>query len=132
MRFTVAPIWGRFGWSLLGLAVVVAAAGVLLTWAGMSVVDDVPFYAPFVGASKIIALIGLAMLALARHPEEDEYLERIRLDAFRGSLVLTAVLVLANELVYLWGNAWPVSAWSVVATQLIVFQILFRTKLSMQ
>jgi hypothetical protein len=112
--------------------VVVAAAGVLLTWAGMSVVDDVPFYAPFVGASKIIALIGLAMLALARHPEEDEYLERIRLDAFRGSLVLTAVLVLANELVYLWGNAWPVSAWTVVATQLIVFQILFRTKLSMQ
>lgn len=129
MPMILSPMANRIGWGLAALGLVTVLAGFLLESIGLSIDPEVPFHKPFWEAGCIVLLAGLLMQTLSRRVEEDEFLDRLRLEAFQVTLIATALLIAANEVVYFWGDRLLLSARSVVILQLASFLLLFRARL---
>ena len=128
MSLTLPPFARRIGLGLAVFGLVAIGAGFLLEGLGLSFSDEVPFHEPFWEAGCIVLLAGLFVQTLSRREEEDEFFNRLRLEAFQATLVATALLIVANEVVYFWGDRLFLSARTLVILQLAGFLLLFRLR----
>lgn len=116
-------------WSCVGLAAVAFATGALLQLFGVSFVPDVPVTAPFWTTARFGLLVGLLLLALARAPIQDEFIDRLRLEAFRVALVAVAAVVIVNESIYFFADRVLLDGAGVVLVVLVVYHATLALRL---
>ena len=103
--------------------------GAALQMLGVSFVPDVPVTAPFWMVARFALLAGLLVLAVARTPVNDEFIDRVRLEAFRVALVAVAAVVIANESVYFFADRVLLDGASVVLVMLTVYHLVLAYRI---
>ncbi|MEO1278840.1 MAG: hypothetical protein AAFV77_07790 [Planctomycetota bacterium] len=105
------------------------STGALLQLFGVSFVPDVPVTAPFWTTARFGLLVGLLLLALARAPIQDEFIDRLRLEAFRVALVAVAAVVIVNESIYFFADRVLLDGASVVLVMLTVYHLVLAYRI---
>jgi len=124
----------KIGLLIILIGVLFIVAGMSLTWLGYTwehLGTDVtlPFYSPFVDIAQYTMIIGLLVWVFAKEKIEDEYVQKLRLESFYQSLLITAILVILNEGIYFFGDMFIISGIHVILVQLLLNVVVLKMKL---
>lgn len=114
------------GYGLGALALVIVIIGWVLHKTGISLAEDVPFYAPFVETGKFLALAGGVCMLLSKEAIEDEFVMSLKFKAFRSALLITAVLGIINQSLYFFTDSLFIIAIDLLIIQVWLQYALFK------
>ncbi|MEL6330248.1 MAG: hypothetical protein AAFR38_11350 [Planctomycetota bacterium] len=122
------PRWRGIGLAAVLLAAIAFAAGVALEIAGVRAVPDVPIRETVWTAARFVAIAGLLAIVFARERTEDEFIDRLRLESFRATLLVVALAIAANEVVYFFADRRTLDGAGVVLLQLSLYAVVFHAQ----
>jgi hypothetical protein len=90
---------------------------------------DNDFYRTLKVCGRLFLALGLFLFAMSLEKEEDEIIDKIRLESFFLSIAIVTAVVILNESLYFFTNQYEIDAIEMLIFLLAVKSVLFYWKL---
>lgn len=118
-----------FKYKKTGLALTVLSVVMLLASLILWKYYDTDYYITLKVCGRLFLALGLFLFAMSLEKEEDEVIDKIRLESFFLSIAIIMAVVFLNESLYFFTNQYKIDAIEILIFLLVAKSVIFYWKL---